>query len=167
MTQRTSHNREPRRESTVNADRYIRLRHIVTGQGNQYQITTETRRAQESSTNETSPRAELSGVYIISVAARLLEMHPQTLRKYEREGLITPSRTVGMLRLYSDDDLRRLRVIRRLVDELGLNLAGASLVLGLAESIGEIAELLERRPAVAGREAATMLRAILEYVGAD
>ncbi len=167
MTQRTSHNREQRRENTVNADRYIRLRHIVTGQSNQYQITTETRQAQDSSTNETSPRAELSGVYIISVAARLLEMHPQTLRKYEREGLITPSRTVGMLRLYSDDDLRRLRVIRRLVDELGLNLAGASLVLGLAESIGEIAELLERRPAVAGREAAAMLRAILEYVGAD
>ena len=72
-----------------------------------------------------------TGVYIISVAARLLEMHPQTLRKYERVGLVQPSRTGGQLRLYSDEDLLRLRVIRRLVDELGLNLAGVGLVLDL------------------------------------
>ena len=71
----------------------------------------------------------VEGVYIISVAARILEMHPQTLRKYERAGLITPSRTVGMLRLYSEEDIARLRLIKHLVGDLGLNLAGVQLVL--------------------------------------
>jgi MerR family transcriptional regulator/heat shock protein HspR len=68
-------------------------------------------------------------VFIISVAARLLEMHPQTLRKYEREGLIAPSRTTGNLRLYSDEDLARLRQVKYLVGERGLNLAGVQLAL--------------------------------------
>ncbi len=68
-------------------------------------------------------------VFIISVAARLLEMHPQTLRKYEREGLIAPSRTTGNLRLYSDEDLERLRQVKYLVADRGLNLAGVQLVL--------------------------------------
>jgi len=70
-------------------------------------------------------------VFIISVAARLLEMHPQTLRKYEREGLIAPSRTTGNLRLYSDEDLVRLRQVKFLVNERGLNLAGVQLILEL------------------------------------
>ena len=69
------------------------------------------------------------GVYIISVAARILEMHPQTLRKYERAGLVTPSRTMGMLRLYSEEDIARLRLIKHLVGDLGLNVAGVQLVL--------------------------------------
>ena len=71
------------------------------------------------------------GVYIISVAARLLEMHPQTLRKYERVGSISPFRTGGMLRLYSEEDMARLRLIKYLVNDLGLNLAGVELVLAL------------------------------------
>ena len=71
------------------------------------------------------------GVYIISVAARLLEMHPQTLRKYERVVLISPFRTGGMLRLYSEEDMARLRLIKYLVNDLGLNLAGVELVLAL------------------------------------
>ena len=75
------------------------------------------------------PPEAVEGVYIISVAARILEMHPQTLRKYERAGLITPSRTVGMLRLYSEEDIARLRLIKHLVGDLGLNLAGVQLVL--------------------------------------
>ena len=74
---------------------------------------------------------EVEGVYIISVAARILEMHPQTLRKYERIGLVTPSRTVGMLRLYSEVDVARLRLIKHLVGDLGLNLAGVQLALNL------------------------------------
>ena len=74
---------------------------------------------------------ETQGVYIISVAARILQMHPQTLRKYERIGLLNPSRTGGMLRLYSEEDLARLRLIKHLVGDLGLNLAGVQLVLGL------------------------------------
>jgi hypothetical protein len=64
---------------------------------------------------------QLQGLYIISVAARILSMHPQTLRKYERVGLVRPSRTVGMLRLYSEEDIAKLRMIKDLVDELRLN----------------------------------------------
>ena len=71
----------------------------------------------------------LEGVYIISVAARILDMHPQTLRKYERLELVRPSRTLGMLRLYSTEDIRKLRLIRHLSDELGLNLAGIKFAL--------------------------------------
>ena len=74
---------------------------------------------------------QLEGVYIISVAARILEMHPQTLRKYERIGLVRPSRTMGMLRLYSEEDVARLRLIKHLVVEMGLNLAGVQLALRL------------------------------------
>ena len=71
------------------------------------------------------------GLYVISVAARLLEMHPQTLRKYERAGLVRPSRSVGMLRLYSEEDIVRLRLIKHLVGDLGLNIAGVELALGM------------------------------------
>ena len=70
-------------------------------------------------------------LFVISVAARLVEMHPQTLRKYEREGLIAPSRTTGNLRLYSDQDIERLRQVKYLVEERGLNLAGVQLALEL------------------------------------
>jgi len=74
---------------------------------------------------------DIQGVYIISVAARILEMHPQTLRKYERVGLISPFRTIGIRRLYSEEDIARLRLIKHLVGDLGLNLAGVQLVLDL------------------------------------
>ena len=77
----------------------------------------------------------MEGVYIISVAARILDMHPQTLRKYERLGLIRPGRTLGMLRLYSTDDIRKLRLIRHLSDEMGLNLAGVEFVLASVENL--------------------------------
>src|ERR671918_725684 len=74
-------------------------------------------------------------LFVISVAARLVEMHPQTLRKYEREGLIAPSRTTGNLRLYSDQDIERLRQVKYLVEERGLNLAGVQLVLELTRRL--------------------------------
>ena len=74
---------------------------------------------------------EMQGVYVISVASRILHMHPQTLRKYERIGLLSPSRTGGMLRLYSEEDIARLRLIKHLVGDLGLNLAGVQLALAL------------------------------------
>lgn len=83
-----------------------------------------------------------SGVYIISVAARLLEVHPQTLRKYEKYGLVRPSRSVGMLRLYSEDDLIRLKIIKTLVDEYGVNLAGIAIIMDLIEGIDEITLIL-------------------------
>lgn len=78
------------------------------------------------------------GLYIISVAARLLEMHPQTLRKYERAGFLTPDRTGGMLRLYSEEDIARLQLIKHLVDDLGLNLSGVQLALQLATVLREV-----------------------------
>ena len=84
-----------------------------------------------SSEIEDFSETELVGVYIISVAARMLEMHPQTLRKYERLGLVSPSRTVGMLRLYSEEDIVRLELIKHLVGELGLNLAGVRMTIAL------------------------------------
>ena len=82
-------------------------------------------------------------LYIISVVSRVLQMHPQTLRKYERAGLVRPSRTEGMLRLYSDDDVARLRLIKRLVDDVGLNVAGAGLVLQLVDDLEEAERLAE------------------------
>ena len=81
-------------------------------------------------------------VFIISVAARLVEMHPQTLRKYEREGLIAPSRTDSNLRLYSDRDIERLRQVKYLVEELGLNLAGVQLALGLTRQMNDLTRLV-------------------------
>ncbi len=101
-------------------------------------------------------RDELMGTYVISVAARLLHMHPQTLRKYERIGLIMPSRTVGMLRLYSEQDIVRLRLIKHLVEELGLNLAGVQLALGL------FTRLLDVRGGLAQMEGNENLKAYLE-----
>ena len=77
---------------------------------------------------------EVEGVYIISVAARILEMHPQTLRKYERLGLISPGRTLGMLRLYSREDIRRVLLIRHL-GNMGLNLAGVEFALASVENL--------------------------------
>ena len=79
--------------------------------------------------------AGMEGVYIISVAARILDMHPQTLRKYERLGLINPGRTVGMLRLYSREDIRKVFLIRHLMEDLGLNLAGVEFALNLVENL--------------------------------
>ena len=74
-------------------------------------------------------------LFVISVAARLVEMHPQTLRKYEREGLIAPSRTHGNLRLYSDRDIERLRQVKYLVEDRGLNLAGVQMALDLTRRL--------------------------------
>ena len=97
-----------------------------------------------SSEEDAAPNLELEGVYIISVAARLLEMHPQTLRKYERLGLIQPVRTVGMLRLYSQEDLRRVMLIRHLMDNLGLNLAGVEFALKLVNNLNVFSRRLAR-----------------------
>lgn len=78
----------------------------------------------------------------ISTAARMLGMHPQTLRKYERLGLVQPSRTIGSMRLYSRDEIERLRFIKRLVDEMGINLAGVQQLLDIAEVMRRIQPLL-------------------------
>ncbi len=90
---------------------------------------------------------EVEGVYIISVAARILDMHPQTLRKYERLGLINPDRTGGMLRLYSRWDIRKILLIRHLMDNLGLNLAGVEFALALVENLGYMRQRVASLPA--------------------
>src|SRR4051794_10390422 len=81
-------------------------------------------------------------LYLISMAARMLGMHPQTLRKYERLGLIQPTRTIGSMRLYSRDELERLKVIKRLVDDGGINLAGVQRLLSIAEVVQRIRPLM-------------------------
>jgi MerR family transcriptional regulator/heat shock protein HspR len=82
-----------------------------------------------------------SELIFISVAARMLGMHPQTLRKYERLGLVRPSRTIGSMRLYSRDELERLKVIKRLVDDAGINLAGIQRLLSIADVVERIRPL--------------------------
>jgi MerR family transcriptional regulator, heat shock protein HspR len=82
--------------------------------------------------------------YMISVAAELVGMHPQTLRMYEQKGLVRPQRTAGNTRLYSEADLERLRLIQRLTTELGLNLAGVEAVLGLEEQLRRMQARMER-----------------------
>ena len=81
-------------------------------------------------------------LYFISMAARLLDMHPQTLRKYERLGLVQPTRTVGSMRLYTQEQLDRLRLIKKLVDDEGVNLAGVHRLLAIAESLQRIGPLM-------------------------
>ena len=86
-------------------------------------------------------------LYFISMAARLLDMHPQTLRKYERLGLVQPTRTVGSMRVYTHDELDRLRLIKYLVEEAGVNLAGVQRLLEIAEAVQRIRPLMkEGRP---------------------
>jgi MerR family transcriptional regulator/heat shock protein HspR len=95
-------------------------------------------------------------LYVISVAAELVDMHPQTLRLYERKGLIEPSRSAGKTRLYSQRDIEHLREIRRLTQELGVNLAGVeeiiklrkrldSLQLNMEDRIGSLKQRLQDR----------------------
>ena len=151
------------REVLMQAGRELDIRNEVSPAPTQY------------APNDRSPAAprttRLSGVYIISVAARLADMHPQTLRKYERAGLIRPSRTGGALRLYSDSDVRRLRIIRRLVGDLGLNVAGVGVVLEIVRRLQEVMDVLEQSPELANSRAARLaaaeLRTIFNYLGTD
>ena len=83
-------------------------------------------------------------MYMISVAAELVGMHPQTLRLYETKGLVRPKRTPGCTRLYSEADVERLRIIQRLTTELGLNLAGVELVLRLEDELRKAHAQIER-----------------------
>jgi MerR family transcriptional regulator, heat shock protein HspR len=82
--------------------------------------------------------------YMISVAAELVGMHPQTLRMYEQKGLVQPQRTAGNTRLYSEADLERLRLIQKLTTQLGLNLAGVEAVLDLEEQLQRMQARMER-----------------------
>ena len=83
-------------------------------------------------------------IYMISVAAELVGMHPQTLRIYESKGLVRPKRTAGNTRLYSERDVERLRVIQKLTTELGLNLSGVELVLKLEDQLQRMQARIDR-----------------------
>jgi MerR family transcriptional regulator, heat shock protein HspR len=83
---------------------------------------------------------EREPLYAIAVAARLTRMHPQTLRKYERAGLLRPARQSGNQRLYSNADLRRLRRIRYLVERRGLNVAGLEITLAMVDRLERLEE---------------------------
>ena len=82
--------------------------------------------------------------YMISVAADIVGMHPQTLRIYEQKGLVSPKRTAGNTRLYSESDIERLRLIQRLTSEIGLNLAGVERVLMLEDELQRMRRRLDR-----------------------
>jgi MerR family transcriptional regulator/heat shock protein HspR len=86
---------------------------------------------------DTQPR------YMISVAAEIVGMHPQTLRMYEQKGLVSPQRTPGNTRLYSEADLERLRLIQRLTTEFGLNLAGVEVVLRMEDEVRRLRERMD------------------------
>lgn len=108
-------------------------------------------------------------LYVISVAARLVELHPTTLRKYERVGFLEPSRTPGRTRLYSRRDLRRLRQIKHLVEEREMNLAGVQMALALTDRLRDIQAVVEQERnmlAARGRLQRTLAEA-LALVGAE
>lgn len=83
-------------------------------------------------------RKEKRSLYMISVVAEMFDVHPQTLRAYEREGLLHPARTDGNTRLYSEEDLERIELILRLTKDLGVNLAGVEVILNMRERMGEV-----------------------------
>src|SRR5437764_15184058 len=91
-------------------------------------------------------------LYFISMAPRIRGMHPQTLRKYERLGLVQPSRTIGSMRLYSREELERLKLIKRLVDGAGINLAGVQRLLEIADVVQRLRPLM-RDEALSARDA--------------
>ena len=105
--------------------------------------------------------------YIISVAARLVQMHPQTLRYYERLGLIQPSRSQGKIRLYSARDIERLQQIHRLIKDLGVNLAGVEVILNMNEQITQLKQELERVKAESAAEINRLRRALGEPLEAQ
>ncbi len=98
-------------------------------------------------------------MYVISIAARLVGMHQQTLRYYERAGLIEPKRTGGNIRMYSNSDIQRIRQAQRLIDELGVNLAGVEVIVRMSEQIQRLQEELAATRAELDRMRATRLPA--------
>lgn len=88
-------------------------------------------------------RAKGKGAYMISAIAEMYEIHPQTLRLYEREGLLRPSRSDGNTRLYTEEDIERLEVILQLTRELGVNLAGVEIILNMREKMAAMQRQIE------------------------
>ncbi|MGD0578578.1 MAG: helix-turn-helix transcriptional regulator, partial [Bryobacteraceae bacterium] len=104
------------------------------------------------------PRTRAKAAYMISAVAEKYEIHPQTLRLYEREGLLKPSRSDGNTRLYTDEDLERLEVILQLTRELGVNLAGVEIILNMREKMAAMQAQIEQFVAGLNQELAKGLR---------
>ncbi|MBM3129734.1 MAG: MerR family transcriptional regulator [Chloroflexi bacterium] len=99
-------------------------------------------------------------IFVISVAARLVEMHPQTLRYYERAGLLKPTRSSGKIRLYSQREIDHLRRIARLTNELGVNLAGVEIIIDLTERLENVQTEAREREAALRAEIDRLRRAL-------
>jgi len=104
-------------------------------------------------------RARSKAAYMISAVAEQYQIHPQTLRLYEREGLLAPSRSEGNTRLYTDDDLERLEVILQLTRELGVNLAGVEIILNMREKMAAMQGQIEQFVSTLNQEMAVRARA--------
>ena len=100
------------------------------------------------------PKAKSKAAYMISAVAEQYAIHPQTLRLYEREGLLKPSRSEGNTRLYTDEDLERLEVVLHLTRDLGVNLAGVEIILNMREKMGEMQAQIQEFIATLNRELA-------------
>jgi MerR family transcriptional regulator/heat shock protein HspR len=97
-------------------------------------------------------KSRSKAAYMISAVAEKYQIHPQTLRLYEREGLLAPSRSEGNTRLFTDEDLERLEVILKLTRELGVNLAGVDIILNMREKMGAMQHQIEEFVATLNRE---------------
>jgi MerR family transcriptional regulator/heat shock protein HspR len=111
-------------------------------------------------------KAKSKAAYMISAVAEQYEIHPQTLRLYEREGLLKPSRSEGNTRLYTDGDLERLEVILHLTRDLGVNLAGVEIILNMREKMGEMQWQIQEFVASLNRELASRTARPSESSGA-
>ena len=109
----------------------------------------------EPTDSDLGPRLPPNAAFVISVAARLVGVHEQTLRYYERAGLVEPARSKGRIRLYSLHDLERVRQIRRLTDEMGVNLAGVEVIMRLTDRIRKLEQRIHELEAEVRRVRAT------------
>ena len=98
------------------------------------------------------PKTKSKAAYMISAVAEQYDIHPQTLRLYEREGLLKPSRSEGNTRLYTEEDIERLEVILHLTRDLGVNLAGVEIILNMREKMGEMQLQIQEFVATLNRE---------------
>jgi len=103
-------------------------------------------------------KGKSKAAYMISAVAELYSIHPQTLRLYEREGLLKPSRSEGNTRLYTEEDLERLEVILKLTRELGVNLAGVEIILNMREKMAAMQQQIEEFVRQLNRELATHIK---------
>lgn len=111
------------------------------------------------------PRDPHEPVYVISIAAKLLQCHPQTLRLYEREGLLEPARSPQNIRLFSEADLERVRQIQRLTQDMGVNIAGVDIILDLLDQIRDLQDEVARLRSERARRTALVPAESAEHEG--